>query len=344
MIELKMTPIILEKHRTFIFDNNSSRTMRIREKLDLLVQSETNSLYKEIFDKISEELESIVLGDVTTLQNYVTWFDDIVKEVSKEEAKEIRRKLSIFLEEYSYFSSKENGWSAYEFVKEIDVTICPYCNSQYIFIYNSRNIIKDSIKIHGKTRAVLDHFFDKGKYPFLAISIYNLVPCCKVCNSDFKGKKTMDLEGYYSPYEKGLSDLIKFERTLKTKEEKSTTEQGDNKDHYASIIGLNSEFELSVKPNSKDPTIDKKLDGNLKLFHIEDIYNIFHKKYITEIVFKAYIYHKVYRDQLNKTYEKIFIDDKELKKNLFEDSVTDRHKILGKLTRDILEVEINKLL
>ncbi|BCD01256.1 hypothetical protein BC30048_4158 [Bacillus cereus] len=329
MIELKMTSIILEKHRNFIFNNTSSKTMRIRKKIDLLVHSETNSLHKGIFNKISEELESIVLGDVTTLQDYVTWFDGIVKKVDKDEAKEIRRKLSIFLDEYSYFSSKKTGWSAYEFVKEIDVTICPYCNSQYIFVYNSRNIIKDSIKIHGKTRAVLDHFFDKGKYPFLAISIYNLVPCCKVCNSDFKGTKSVDLEEYYSPYEKGLSDLIKFERTLKTKEEvltakeeastteeeeEETTEQEDNIDHYASIIGLNSEFDLSVKTISKDPKVNQKLDGNLKLFHIKHMYNIYHKKYITEIVFKAYIYHKVYKDQLNKTYEKIFIDEQDLKR------------------------------
>ncbi|PEO57532.1 MULTISPECIES: hypothetical protein [Bacillus cereus group] len=345
MIELEMTPTILDKHKSLIFNTNLSKKERIYKKIEFLVQSEKNTKYKEIFEKIFNELENIVLGNLATLQQYVDWFDNILKkDFNSTETNEIREKLSFFLDEYRYFSTKTNDWNAYEFVKEIDITICPYCNSQYIFVYNSRNIIKDSIKIHGKTRAVLDHFFDKGTYPFLAISIYNLVPCCKVCNSDFKGKKKMNLKEYYSPYEKGLSDLIKFERTLKTKEETSTTEQGDNIDYYASIIGLNSEFDLTVQPISKNPEIKKKLEGNLNLFHINDIYNIFHKKYITEIVFKAYIYHKVYKDQLNKTYEKIFIDEQELRKNLFEDSVTDKHKILGKLTRDILEAEINKLL
>ena len=42
-----------------------------------------------------------------------------------------------------------------------------------------------------------DHFYNKSKYPLLAISFYNLVPVCGTCNHT-KGKNDVD----YSPHDK----------------------------------------------------------------------------------------------------------------------------------------------
>lgn len=62
-------------------------------------------------------------------------------------------------------------------VKNLDVTVCPYCNRNYI---NSRK---------NYLGANFDHYYDKDKYPFFALTLSNLIPCCDTCNR-IKGTKT----------------------------------------------------------------------------------------------------------------------------------------------------------
>jgi hypothetical protein len=52
-----------------------------------------------------------------------------------------------------------------------------------------------------------DHFFDKSEYPFLSMSLYNLIPSCAVCN---QGKSTGHLSLNYHPYESAISDQFHF--------------------------------------------------------------------------------------------------------------------------------------
>ena len=57
-----------------------------------------------------------------------------------------------------------------EFAEELQVTVCPYCN---------RNFVNSTYK---RTMCDLDHFYDKETYPILAVSFHNLVPVCHACN------------------------------------------------------------------------------------------------------------------------------------------------------------------
>lgn len=58
--------------------------------------------------------------------------------------------------------------------------------------------------------AVLDHYYDKGKYPYLALSFYNLIPSCNICNSKFK--TTIDFKEipHLHPYEDSFNEKAKF--------------------------------------------------------------------------------------------------------------------------------------
>lgn len=56
-------------------------------------------------------------------------------------------------------------------VKNTGLTVCPYCNRDYI------NCRADNV-----SGAQLDHFFNKAKFPLFAICLYNLVPVCSNCN------------------------------------------------------------------------------------------------------------------------------------------------------------------
>jgi len=67
----------------------------------------------------------------------------------------------------------------------VDLTICPYCGAEDISV---RNVVRKNVTHHAK--ADVDHFLPKSKYPYLAMSFSNLIPCSEVCNRQLK--RTMD--------------------------------------------------------------------------------------------------------------------------------------------------------
>lgn len=89
-------------------------------------------------------------------------------------------------------------WTPYVFALYLDVRVCPYCNRQYI-----TTLLTDD----ARTRADIDHFKPKSKYPWLALSLYNMVLSCKTCNSAFKGTS----EIAWNPYTLNIAQKFRFE-------------------------------------------------------------------------------------------------------------------------------------
>lgn len=113
--------------------------------------------------------------------------------------KKLRMSMTNNDELYSY---ENTPWGSYKFIKMLGVNICPYCNINY-----TPTVIKPWT---GKgTRADLDHFLPKDCFPYFSMSIYNLVPSCKICNSSFKGDKREFLYGL-NPHYSGYEDVYKF--------------------------------------------------------------------------------------------------------------------------------------
>jgi hypothetical protein len=78
---------------------------------------------------------------------------------------------------YDAFTTKGAGWNGYRLVGTFGLRICPYCQLNHI------NFHEDAAF---QMRPALDHFYPESLYPFLAISLYNLVPSCHQCNSSIK--------------------------------------------------------------------------------------------------------------------------------------------------------------
>jgi hypothetical protein len=86
-----------------------------------------------------------------------------------------------------------------ELAQKLNVKSCPYCNMSYtLFAENGKRKL---------AKLQFDHFFDKSEYPFLSMSLYNLIPSCAVCN---QGKSTGHLSLNYHPYESAISDQFHF--------------------------------------------------------------------------------------------------------------------------------------
>lgn len=92
---------------------------------------------------------------------------------------------------YNYFVDRAKTVNIAQWLsKRLKIRVCPYCNRTYTFTVNK----------NGKGRRIkpeMDHFYPKSnvKYQHLALSFYNLIPSCPICNHA-KGEELID----YHPY------------------------------------------------------------------------------------------------------------------------------------------------
>lgn len=217
---------------------------------------------------------------------------------------------------YNYIS---NGvWSAYDYIMSLRLKTCPYCNRNYITpIYSS----------NGKMRADLDHFFPKAVFPYMSMSIYNLVPACKFCNSSLKGEKEFRLSNNISPFEKNITDNYRFTYYPKS---------------YESFFGKD-DIKVAIEYNINRYNISDvmRLKKNNIIFNIENTY-VYHKDIINDLVQKRYMHDNSYINYLYKNFEGLFNNEEELLMMILGNYYY-RNKFdgpLAKLINDIIE-ELN---
>ncbi|WP_347723985.1 hypothetical protein [Lysinibacillus capsici] len=332
MIELNITPELKIKHGNLFLGKNKKYKNRLYTKLFKLVELEKQIVQKRIFKWVLDNFEDLILGDIKVLSLSTVLFDRYLKSIAINNRKEIIEKLKIFHDEYDYFKDATE-WNAYKFQRELAVTVCPYCNSQFVMIYESTE--------GGRTRATLDHFFDKASYPFLAVSLFNLVPSCKVCNSDLKNKKKVGIETHYSPYELGVLDNLIIKRVIVKQEDLIfKIDSKEDTDYVSSILGINDDFNILFEHSSEDTYFGRKIKGNIDLFHLDKLYNEYHKGYVQDLIKKAIIYNEAYLQQLTSSNSIIFQNTEMLQTALFASKTNDKNRILGKLTRDVIENEL----
>lgn len=101
-------------------------------------------------------------------------------------------------------------WRAFEFHRRIietnNLRYCPYCNAETVFLLNG--IMSKS----GESRSHLDHFYPRSAFPYLGVSLYNLIPACAHCNSSMKGDK-IPFEAkifWLNPYAEDFNEVARF--------------------------------------------------------------------------------------------------------------------------------------
>jgi hypothetical protein len=155
---------------------------------------ETNKTLKQICDEKwltkNKNLENIFNVLIKKDKEFKKLFKEkTLKQIvlaKPEELKELldefgEMKNSIIIDIFKYSGKFQNEVITEFFTKNFDFTTCYYCNKDLILNFNAPK----------KTSTFqLDHFYDKGKYPYLALSFYNLIPSCSTCNSSkVKGSK-----------------------------------------------------------------------------------------------------------------------------------------------------------
>ena len=225
-------------------------------------------------------------------------YDEIVEiaKVYKSRQSKIPKKYKKFIIETLY----KQRFPRQEFVEELQVTVCPYCN---------RNFVNSTYK---RTMCDLDHFYDKETYPILAVSFHNLVPVCHACNHA-KASKAIRYSPHNMKY--NTDDLLSFDYFVTGMDYLS-----DNKQ-----IGIEIDCGSAFQSNVKE----------LKL---REVYQI-HSDIVQECIKKAIMFNPEYLTNLFNTYNGLFESEEELYRIVFGNYMEESSygkRPLSKLTKDIL--------
>lgn len=248
----------------------------------------------------------MLLDGKQAMQSFISEFES-TKEIIGEDHYSYALKL-ILNSFTSIFSKFSNRNVAYNLLEILKVNVCPYCNRMYTFTVKSGN---------KKTRPEFDHYFPKSIYPFLAISIYNLIPSCGICN---KGKSDTLPKNILYPYEDSFEDMniyFELQDTIKHILYKSTA--------HDSIVKL--------KSNSSQDIID----AYNNIFKIDYLYNQ-HRDYIIDIIRKKHIFNDDLINSLYYSYGEIFNNRQDIESLLFNTYNAENYsqRPLSKLTNDII--------
>ena len=153
----------------------------------------------------------------------------------------------------------------------IGINVCPYCGRQFISSY-----VKD---VDEKNSADLDHFFVQEHYPYLALSLFNFVPSCHICNSRLKHEKNFYENKHLYPYVEGFEDDAVFDI--------------DDSNFFLDIVEGKQKAKIVIKNKAGDEIKKEKINNSIKTFCIESIYQN-HSKNVKDIFELIQLYNSKY--------------------------------------------------
>lgn len=209
-------------------------------------------------------------------------FINVVTKIFKDSEKNLLKKyekIGITIDRYKRVYQDTVHWSPYHYVMMLELKTCPYCNRSYITPLYSED---------GMLRADLDHFLPKYKYPYFSMSIYNLVPSCKFCNSSLKSTRDFTYEDNLNPFEEGFNNLLKF--------------RFKDLNNYFLPKSIRIYLQEYEDVEVQDTTMIKKARGNAKVFKIDDLYQ-YHIPEVIDLIRKRYVYSRTLIAEIRSTLE-----------------------------------------
>jgi len=167
---------------------------------------------------------------------------------------------------FSNFGYDSDKFPAEELMNDLDLTVCPYCNRNFIkSIQVRQNGAGKDIFVKGQ----LDHFYPRSLYPYLAICKHNLVPSCPSCNgASGKHDDNTRTKGVVNPYLLADSNGLKFKMAI--------TGKG-----FADLRTCAQAISIDV-----DCTANPALANNEAIFHLKKLYAT-HTDYAAEVYYKS---------------------------------------------------------
>ncbi|MCX7549022.1 hypothetical protein OS188_13785 [Xanthomarina sp. F1114] len=245
--------------------------------------------HRKYVDLIISRYSEILNADPSTMKSLIKDFNKILSPtiVSSKYPNSKRYFYKEIVKVLRYDALRDKEFL--EYLKRTEIRTCVYCNSQNTLVIEKLYFDKKKRRvIDTQAKLELDHFHSKSKYPFLATSFFNLYPTCGNCN---KAKSDKDALFELYTYSNQL-DIFKFKI-----DDKSILNYWMNLDR--------EELQIELKPVFYK---DKKvLINHNNLFQVQAIYDK-QKDFGEEIVWKAKVNPKIYRETMYRMFNSLFPD------------------------------------
>lgn len=272
---------ILKKVKTNLKDEN----------LKLKKNSTNRKLLLELKIRLTEkEIKRILetkIDFLTDINNEYSKYDvDLFFSEKKDDKKNVLKSIFDYSGFRSYKSTFQNG---YLLSQNLSVKCCPYCNRNYTSSHET--VFYKSGELNDRTEAKyvfpeFDHFYPKEKYPVIAVSFYNLIPSCNICNSHYKNEKDPMIYNLFHPYREVSKNHFSFRFIPNS---------------VSSLYGASDGFSLDFTYTDLD-NINKQVKKSIEFFGIKENYENCHSNLIKEIVNKKISYSEKYLKSLMNNY------------------------------------------
>ncbi|NIE66932.1 HNH endonuclease [Burkholderia sp. Ax-1719] len=197
---------------------------------------------------LNAQLKNIVDSKTRDFSTVIDCFDSIFPDGSRK--REDANALASRVFNYEKFRDGKHNWDAYALYACSRYFVCPYCHITPVKAANG------SMDFRGD----LDHFLPRGEFPYLSLSLGNLVPACKDCN--FSGAKGTT-NPYITPLLNPLKDSNEIVFQLMPKDSSDPT--------LVAMRGQKADYELRViAPNGVEAAIN-----SLTTFTLQAKYEIY---------------------------------------------------------------------
>lgn len=321
--KIKNWELIKKKHSEWYEEKILPSIEKGYELLLLSKKSKNNSVkkYEELLKKIKDKGKNFVIEKELFLGYNHKELLELIKKLKNTDISDDYLPHNLF--SYDKFPNHTGKWNRHKLLSLIGIEVCPYCQRNYISSFEENN--------DKRTTADLDHFYPKSLYPFLALSLYNFIPSCQICNSRFKGSK--DTYNSVYPYEESFDDLgAKFK---------------SSKEIIYEILGeKDSEFFINIDYENLKDEDNKKIQNSISNLGLDKVYKKSHNHYIKDLLENIEKYPKNYLESCIEIFDEYCKDENEKEKIIkyFIDIVKEpyRKRIengepLAKLTKDILD-------
>ena len=276
---------------SFLYDGSKGEGHVVPEKLHTLLTTAVDS----------ESLKENNLLEV--LYNSLLVGEDLCKDMLN------------YVFRYDVFSNQNQ---IHRFVSLLGVDICPYCNRIYI-------TTAERGEKSPPIRPELDHYRCKSKYPFLAVSILNLIPSCSFCNHAKHEEKNPILY----PYKDEMGTDFYFR-----------TEPRNGITYLAGAKVSKEDFNLILdRRNNTDEKLAKRAERSFEQLSLSALYAS-HKGYVTDLIAQRYIFTDEMIQEICNLFDSLALTPNEVRRMLLLMDITQENwgdRPLAKLTHDISE-------
>jgi len=283
--------------------------LTVKERFDNLKKEYP---YSVIFYDLS--FHDIIFVEPEKIKSLTNKIELRILEHSKIEYKKIKSKKKLVyevreqLKDIFDYAKKFQSFISNFFERELETRTCYFCNIHFV---NEYQVDEEDYK----NEFTLDHYYDKGSHPYLALSLYNLIPSCYVCNS--KLKKTIELD-VFAPN----SETFDFDKKVRFKL------------HLSDIC---KDLNIKSKDDIKIPLKERyfnKYEKYIEVFQLNERYQA-HKDIVFEMLQNAELYPE---SRLKELEDLTGIPYQEIKKDIFKligDEVDLSKESFSKLRKDM---------